>query len=217
MFDKDIIKSALIPQAFVFIGRSGSGKGTQADLLIKKLKELDPTRDVLYIQTGQEFRKFIQGQSFTEKLSAEYYKTDKLQLEFLAIKMWVDFLVDNYHGDEHIILDGTPRKLYEAKVLDSVFGFYGFGVADSAGNILNKPHVINIDISPKEAEKRLLLRNRLDDAEEDVFKRLSWYETDVVPTVEYYRDNSAFHFLKINGEHMPEEVHADIVSDLGFV
>ena len=207
MFDKDIIKSALIPQAFVFIGRSGSGKGTQADLLIKKLKELDPTRDVLYIQTGQEFRKFIQGQSFTEKLSAEYYKTDKLQPEFLAIKMWVDFLVDNYNGDEHIIFDGTPRKLHEAKVLDSVFGFYGF----------DKPYVINIDISAKEAERRLLLRKRLDDAEEDVLKRLSWYETDVAPTIDYYRDNPDFHFLKINGDRTPEEVHADIVRSIGLV
>jgi len=197
----------ITPKVFIFIGRSGCGKGTQADMLIKTLKKKDPSRETLYIQTGQEFRKFIKGQSFTEKRSAEYYKTDKLQPEFLAIKMWVDFLVDNYNGDEHIIFDGTPRKLHEAKVLDSVFGFYGF----------DKPYVINIDISAKEAERRLLLRKRLDDAEEDVLKRLSWYETDVAPTIDYYRDNPDFHFLKINGDRTPEEVHADIVRSIGLV
>ncbi len=201
----------MTPKSFIFIGRSGCGKGTQAELLIKRLKEVDPSRDTLYIQTGQEFRKFIQGQSFTEKQSADYYKTDKLQPEFLAIKMWVDFLVDRYNGNEHIIFDGTPRKLHEAKVLDSVFDFFGFNTAAT------KPYVINIDISADEALKRLLLRKRLDDAADDVKKRLSWYETDVAPTVEYYRNNPDFHFMEINGERAPEEIHADIVKGIGLV
>ena len=57
------------PQTFIFIGRSGCGKGTQAELVQEHLKQIDPKRKVLYIQTGAEFREFIKGNSETQKLS----------------------------------------------------------------------------------------------------------------------------------------------------
>lgn len=197
----------LAPQTFIFIGRSGCGKGTQADLLVKKLKENDPSRDTLYIYSGQEFRKFIQGQSFTAKRSNEYYQTGKLQPDFLAVRMWVDVLTEKYDGNSHLIFDGTPRKVHEAGVLESIFDFYGFA----------NPVVIDIDISPEETLRRLLMRKRQDDNEDDIKKRLDWYETDVAPTTEYLRNNSRYNFIQINGERSIEEIHADIVKHLGLV
>ena len=195
------------PQAFIFIGRSGCGKGTQAGLLMKKLKEIDAAREILYIQTGGEFRKFIQGQSFTEKLSHDYYMTDKLQPEFLAVHMWVRPLVEEYKGNQHLVLDGTPRKPGEGVILDSVFGFYGF----------EKPIVIVIEISEEESLKRLAQRKRLDDAPDDVKKRLQWYQTDVVPTIEHFRNDARYQVMDINGERSVEEIHADIVKRVGLL
>ncbi len=195
------------PQAFVLIGRSGSGKGTQADLLIKDLKEIDPGREVLYIYSGQEFRKFIQGSSFTAKKSNEYYATGKLQPEFLAVRMWVDVLTEKYNGTDHVIFDGTPRKPHEAGVLDSIFDFYEF----------KRPIIIDIKITPEETMRRLLARKRQDDNVEDIQKRLNWYETDVVPTIEYYRNNPKYNFMEIDGMRTPEEIHADIVKRMGLV
>ena len=197
----------LKPQALVFIGRSGSGKGTQADMLMKKMKELDPSRDTLYIYSGQEFRKFIQGSSYTAKKSNEYYLSGKLQPEFLAVRMWVDVLTEKYNGSDHVIFDGTPRKPHEAGVLDSIFDFYDF----------EKPVIIDLKIRPEESLRRLLARKRLDDNEDDIKKRLNWYETDVVPTIEHYRDNPRYHFMEIDGERTPEEIHADIVKRMGLV
>jgi len=46
-------------------------------------------------------------------------------------------------------------------VLDSIFGFYGFEGA----------WVINVEISPAESLKRLLLRKRQDDDEDGIKKR----------------------------------------------
>ncbi len=192
------------PKAFIFIGRSGCGKGTQADLLIKKLKEIDPTRDVLYIQTGQEFRKFIKGTSVTAQKSNELYVTDRIQPDFLAIRMWVDILTENYKGNEHLIFDGTPRRLHEALVVDSVFDFYGF----------EKPVVIDININPDEALKRMLIRKRQDDKPEDIKKRLAWFEDEVNPTIDWYRTNPKYSFNEINGERSIEEIHADIIKKL---
>lgn len=197
----------MIPQTFIFIGRSGCGKGTQVELLMKVLEDKEPSVGVLYIQTGQEFREFIKGDTLTQKKAKEIYDVGGLMPEFLAVNMWLKPLIEKYKGNQHIIFDGTPRKLHEAGVLDSIFGYYGFG----------KPCVINIEISAEEALKRLLLRKRLDDNEDDIKKRLGWYETDVAPTIEYYLNNSRYNFLKINGERTIEEIHDDIVKKVGLV
>ena len=194
-------------QSFVFIGRSGCGKGTQIELLIKVLKEKDPSHEILNIYTGQEFRNFIQGPSKTQQITKGVYESGGLMPEFLTVHMWVKPLVEQYNGNQHIIFDGTPRKFHEAGVLHSMFGFYKF----------QKPWVINIVISQEEAVKRLLKRQRMDDTEADIRKRLGWYETDVAPTIEFYRDNPNYSFLYVDGERTPEEIHNDIVKKVGLL
>lgn len=189
-------------QAFIFIGRSGCGKGTQADLLMKAMKEKDPSREILYIQTGQEFRKFIAGDTVTEKKAKDIYDVGGLMPAFLTINMWVRPLVDKYNGNQHLFFDGTPRKPDEASILNSIFGFYG----------INKPYVINIEISPETALNRLLARKRVDDVTDEIKKRLAWYETDVVPTLGYFKDNPNYNLLVIDGERSPEEIHRDIAN-----
>jgi len=197
----------MTPQAFIFMGRSGSGKGTQIKLLVDLLKKLDPERDILNIYTGEEFRRFIQGPSATQKASKALYDAGGLMPEFLTVHMWTKPLIERYDGNQHIIFDGTPRKYHEAGVLHSMFDFFGF----------DKPHAVNIDITPAEATRRLLLRKRLDDNEEDIKKRLGWYETDVVPTVDFYRDNPSYDYIQVDGERPIELVQADIVKKLGLV
>ena len=197
---------AMKPQSFIFIGRSGCGKGTQVELLIKALKEKDTERGTLYIQTGHEFRKFIAGSSVTQEKSRHVYEHGGLQPEFLTVHMWVNPLVEYYNGKDYLIFDGTPRKHHEAGVLHSIFEFYGF----------EKPTVIYINISPEEALKRLLKRKRMDDVEEEIKKRLSWYESDVVPTLDYYRHNPAYTFLEIDGERSVEEIRGEIAGKIGL-
>ncbi|MFA6601738.1 MAG: nucleoside monophosphate kinase [Candidatus Paceibacterota bacterium] len=192
--------------SFIFIGRSGCGKGTQIKLLEEYLKTKDPDHKAITISTGEFLREFITGPSLTQRMCNEAYGSGGLQPEFITVHMWVKPLVENYTGKEHIFFDGTPRKYHEAGVLQSVFSFYK----------LEKPWVINIDISVEEATKRLLARKRMDDSEDDIRKRLAWYESDVVPTIGYYNDSAEYHFLKINGERPIEEIHADIVKRLNL-
>ncbi len=194
------------PQAFIFIGRSGCGKGTQVKLLMDVLAKNDPTRKVMYISTGNELREFIKGDSYTQKRCKEVYDVGGLQPEFLAVGMWVNRYFRDYTGTEHAIMDGMPRKLHEAGVLHSALEFYGF----------EKLWVINIDISDAESKKRLLARKRIDDNALEIKKRLEWYETDVVPTMEYYDGNPKYDFIKVSGERSIEEIHADIVKKLGL-
>lgn len=111
-------------RTFIFIGRSGSGKGTQIDLLSKKLKEDNPEIGINYISTGKILRKFWEEDSFSNKLSKEILNKGDLQPEFLVIYLWGKDLIEDMKGNEHLILDGTPRRLNEAEVLDSAIKFY---------------------------------------------------------------------------------------------
>lgn len=189
-------------QAFIFIGRSGCGKGTQAKLLSDYLKKIDPSREVLYIQSGQEFREFVKGNSATQRLAKQIQDIGGLQPEFLAIYMWVNVLVNKYKENEHIIMDGMPRKFHEAGVLDSIFDFYK----------LKKPFVINIDIDKEVSIDRMMSRKREDDTREDIIERLKWYETDVVPAIGYYSENKTYNFIKIDGNKTIEEVFQEILN-----
>jgi adenylate kinase len=195
------------PQSFIFIGRSGSGKGTQAELLIEYLKKIDSAHEIIHIESGGELREFIKGPSYTEQVTKKLYDGGGLIPEFIVVYLWAGALIAKFTGNEHLVFDGMPRKVHEAGALNSIFRFYG----------LTKPWIINIDISPEESTKRLLARKRFDDNEEEIKKRLDWYESDVVPTMEYYDGNPKYNFLKINGARPVEDIHADIVKKLGLV
>lgn len=187
--------------SFIFIGRSGCGKGTQAELIKATLKEKYPNQEIFHLETGAEFREFIKGPSHTQKLSNEIYQAGGLQPEFLAVYIWANVLVREIKDGEHLIIDGTPRKLHEAGVLNSIFDFYK----------RPKPYVIHVKVGEKWATDRLLGRKRLDDNEEDIKKRLEWFNTDVAPTIEYYRNNPAYNFIEVDGERTIQEIHDDLV------
>lgn len=190
------------PQTFIFIGRSGCGKGTQADLLQKYLKIQDPSREIFYLETGNRFRDFIKGEGLSNKLSFDIAEQGARQPDFLAVWMWAHLFIENLKGDEHIIIDGTPRSINEARVLDSAVRFYKREPAK----------VIYLNVSRVWAEKRLHDRGRTDDRSLlEVKKRLDWFETDVLPAVNHLREHPEYQFLDIDGEQPLEEVHQEII------
>lgn len=193
---------------FIFIGRSGCGKGTQAELLMDYLKQsgqTSATAPMLYIETGDKFRDYIAGTSHSSRLSKEIMDKSDRQPDFLAVWVWSNQLVDNVMGDEHIILDGTPRSLLEAQVLDTALKFYQRGPVQ----------VIYLDVSNEWSKQRLLARGRADDQTNgDIAKRLAWFETDVKPAVEFFATNPDYHFVKVNGEQTIEEVHQELMGKL---
>ncbi len=192
------------PQAFIFIGRSGSGKGTQAKLLSDYLTKLDSSKKTLYVQSGGEFRNFIKGTSLTATIAKGVNDAGGLQPEFLAVYMWVSVLVNQYTTQEHLIFDGTPRKLHEAGVLDSIFDFYK----------LEKPYVINLKVSEDWSVRHLMARGRQDDKEEVIRERLSWFEKEVQGAIEFYRKSPRYQFIEIDGEQTVQEVHAELVKKI---
>jgi len=195
-------------QTYIFIGRSGCGKGTQAELLIAEMKKSGAVSDknpLFYIETGNKFRDLISKTSHTSRIAKEIMDRSERQPDFLATWNWADLLVTNLMGDEHIVLDGTPRSLPEAQILDTALKFYR----------REKSVVVYLDVSNEWSKKRLEDRGRADDKTAgDIAKRLAWFESDVLPAIEFYENNPDYQFVKVNGEQGIEEVHAELMGKI---
>ena len=89
----------MTPKTFIFIGRSGCGKGTQAELLQKILEQKFREMSMLHLETGKLFREFINGKTYTQELSHFIYEAGGLQPEFLTVHLWSDFFVGNMKKD----------------------------------------------------------------------------------------------------------------------
>ncbi len=188
----------------MFLGRSGCGKGTQAELLMNDLKAASAT-PIFYLETGKKFRDFIAGNNYSNLLSRQLMETGELQPSFLAVWNWAHLFVENLVAETHLVLDGTPRKLDEAKILDGALKFYN----------RTKPVVIHIKVSDIWSRERLLARGRADDKTLDnINKRLAWFETDVVPTLDYFRTNPDYRFIEVNGEQTINQVYQELKTAL---
>ncbi len=197
----------MTPQTFIFFGPSGSGKGTQARLLQEEIMKKDPSGRVIYVETGERFREFVKNSNtLTANLTKNVIESGGLMPEFMPIWIWAGFLVENLTGNEHLILDGLSRRLPEASILDSAIKFYN----------RENPKVISIEVSDEETKRRLLSRGRVDDDEEGIRKRIDWYKNNVVPAINYFKENKDYDFISINGEQSIEDVHKEIMEKLGF-
>lgn len=198
------MKSAIEP--YVFLGRSGAGKGTQAALLIKYLQQADPAKPVLYMETGALLREFKAKDIYTAKLAKQIIDNGGggRDIAFLAIYNWTNYFINQIRGGERVVIDGTPRTVIEAEALDTCFNFYG----------VSKPTLIHLNVKDDWAIDKLTKRGRADDTVEGIKKRLSWFTRDVEPVTEYYRSQPESKLLEINGEQTIEEVHQEIISKI---
>jgi adenylate kinase len=189
---------------YIIIGRSGSGKGTQADLLGKVLLERGVEK-ILHTTTGAGFREFIEGDSYAAKLSKEITNSGALSPEFLAIWNWSNIFIKNITGNETVILDGAPRRMAEVEALHSAIKFFGY----------EKPIVMYLDVSETWAMDKLASRGREDDSlREEQERKMEWFNQDVLPCLDAYSRDSRYSYIHVNGEQTIEEVHAEILKKL---
>ncbi len=195
----------MTPKTVIFIGPQGSGKGTQIAKLDEILNEKDPTRRVVDIQTGRRFRAMAaKGEGFTEKKIETTLNTGMLQPLFLSTVLWGDAMKEHVDDDCHLLIDGFPRVVDEAKVLESALNFYSRKQVD----------IINLNTGEEIVRERMFARARLDDTHESIEERLRWYREETLPVVEYYRVRKDTTVHDIVGTGSIDEVHQAILQAL---
>ena len=197
------------PVNVIFIGRSGCGKGTQADLLKKYLEKRDGEGRVFYIYTGEGLRELTKRKELlTARLVDEkVMKAGAKAPDFVAVWVWSGKFVEGMDEKRHIMLDGSPRTVIEAKLLDEAFNFYE----------RNSVFPIWLDVGAEEVFFRMKSRGRADDTESQIKNRLAYYEEYVVPAINYYEKESANKLIHIDGNvRDPALIHKNILAALGL-
>jgi len=207
---------------FIFIGRSGSGKSTIADMLLKDKQKLykkynkdnnltsDEAFNIFHISTGHNFRKFNQKDNYTTALTKNIMNNGDSMPEFLAIWNWSSIFINTIKQNTSIVLDGAPRRIGEAKMLLDAFKFYGF----------SKVCVIYLSTSVKVSKSRILSRSQIedrgDDTEQNLNKKNKWFDKDVMPIIDFYKTLKikGFKVIEIDADKNTQDVYRDLMKKL---
>ncbi len=188
-------------KTIIFIGPQGSGKGTQIEMLVEKLRQVDTERSVVDIQTGRRFRALAaRGEGYTERHVARTLDSGVLQPLFLSVSLWADAMREHLNRTDHVLIDGFPRTVAEAQVLDTALSFYQRQQVD----------IINLDTPEEVVRQRMVERARSDDTDDSIEARLDWYRTEVLPVLDYYRQREHTVVHDIDGTDSIEGVFQQI-------
>lgn len=188
------------PINIIMLGLSGSGKGTQVELL---LALLEPRYRMQVIATGDLFRKLKSLDTDVGNRIRDTLAKGGLPFDDLATTLWMHEIAVRVREDEGIIFDGAPRRVPEAENMDRFLAYL-----ERKG----RTFVLYLRVSSEEARKRLLLRGREDDTDSAIAARMAYFRDRVMPVIFYYRDQERL--LEINGEQSIENVHKDIMQAL---
>jgi len=196
------------PYTVIFIGPQGSGKGTQIEKLDEVLTQRDPLRRLVDIQTGRRFRALAaKHETFAERKIAKTLDSGALQPDFLTYILWGQAMLDQLDPKSHTLIDGFPRTLIQAEVLEDALVFFE----------REELHIINLDTPEEVVRKRMIERAREDDTAESIETRLQWYREDTIPVINYYKERKNTFVHNIDGTVTIDEVHEQILSALKLI
>ena len=185
-------------KTLVVLGKSGSGKGTQVEALARDY-------NFRIISSGNLLRARAEKSDFVGQRIGEIINKGDLVPTPVIFHLWLHELETTREDTSMrgVVFEGSPRKLYEAWMLDETLWFYSLD---------QNVQVMHLNISDEEAMKRLLARGRKDDQPEAIQERLRWYQEQVSPVVEHYRGKGKL--IEINGEQPIEDVNREVLEKL---
>jgi adenylate kinase len=162
-------------KSILLFGAPGSGKGTQG-------KILGSIPGFYHNATGDIFRS-LDLQTEMGRVFWEYAGRGQLVPDEITIKLWTQYIkgmemINQFFPESEIlVLDGLPRNLEQAKLVDSVIDVQKIIWLRCA----------DLSKMVERLRRRALKENRFDDAKEDVIhRRLQEYEEKTRPMLAFY-------------------------------
>lgn len=209
---------------FVFIAPPAAGKGTQSKLLVDKY-------DYIHISTGDLLREEVAKKTALGIQIDEIISSGKLVDDNLVLRLLKSKLIFVINSKKPFIIDGFPRTLNQAEMLNSCFQELG----------VDNYKVIYMYLEYEEAKKRVLGRlicpscgksfhesisglipkvsgkcdscssdlvKRSDDNEETFKDRFDTYINNIKPILDYYNDLNSL--INIDASKDAENIFKDI-------
>jgi adenylate kinase len=174
----------------VLLGAPGSGKGTQAALLVEEL-------DLPHISTGELLRSAVKAGSELGLKAKVVMDRGELVSDEIMLGL-IEERLSQADMSGGFILDGYPRNIVQAQALDVLLARLEQPV-DEALQI-----DIDVDMVVSRIAKRAAEEGRSDDTEETVRKRMEVYAAQTAPVVDYYGNKGVL--SRVLGEGSIEEV-----------
>lgn len=186
-----------MPKDLVLFGSPGSGKGTQAEMLIKLR-----TDDYAHFSTWDTFRALTSSNNAVGNYMKDKIDHGRMINDDIVISMFHTYLLTLLDGEYAMLLDGYPRSLNQAKDL-----------FQSAIKHDRDLLWVYFELSPEQAKERIMSRWRKDDKEEVIDYRIQHFHTEVVPVIDYFAEKWVL--VKVNADQDIKKVFSDFVQIVG--
>jgi adenylate kinase len=210
----------------IVLGKAGSGKGVQSELLAKKF-------NLEHIDMGRTLRDFSQKEG---AIGQEIYTIQNVKKTLVSSRILREVLhlkIGSFRCEQGIVFDGVPRTQDQEQYLEEVLQEFGRKI----------DRVFFIDISAAESIRRISQRwnctqcgkilimgqdlkkeadvcpfcqgkieRRIDDTPEGIKKRLEVFQKETVPVLEYFKKKGIL--VELDGEKTIEEVSREILKNM---
>jgi len=213
-------------RVIILLGPPGSGKGTQSKFLREKF-------NLEAIGSGNLLRTRMKESNYTGNKIAEVINKGQRIPTPVIFSLWMNELenLKEKIGSKGFLFDGSPRTVFEAKMLEDALEWYDWH---------KEKKIIFINLSKKEVLKRLKTRKmcdkcgqtiafdnsnrkicsdcggelivRPDDSLDGINTRWEWFNREVKPVVNYYKKKNGV--IIINGNQSVDKVFKDILKKI---
>ena len=210
----------------ILLGPPGAGKGTQAEVISKKLK-------IPHISTGDILRESIKNNTPLGIKAKKIMDSGKLVSDKIILGI-IKERVSKEDCKTGFLFDGFPRTIGQADGLKNLNIDIDIVIEISLSDEviisrmsgrrihLSSGRSYHIEFNPPKVEGKDDLSGedliqREDDKPMTVLARLEVYKNQTDPLIDYYQQvekKSDLKFVKVNGANSPEEVSNEIFSNI---
>jgi adenylate kinase len=168
------------PMRIILLGPPGSGKGTQAQLLVQRY-------DIVQLSTGEMLRAAVAAGTPVGLKAKEIMASGGLVPDDVVVGIISD-RIDQPDARNGFILDGFPRTVPQAEALDELLKHKHLKLDAVIELRVNESALLN-RVETRVAQMRERGEEvRLDDTPEVLTKRLASYRSQTEPLIHYYSE-----------------------------